>query len=44
MLWPPIPYSYDTVAYDLHGAGAVAADLARTGSAPTTRRATCWPG
>ena len=43
MVWPPIPYSYDTVVCDLPAAGAVAADAAATGSAPTTRRATCWP-
>ena len=44
IVWPPIPYSYDTIVTRPAEPGAVAADAAATGSAPTTRRATCWRG
>ncbi len=44
MIWPPIPFSYRTINFDLGRAGAVAAEPGRTGSAPTTRGATCWRG
>ena len=42
MIWPPIPYSYDTIVKNLPSPAPVAALLAATCSAPTTRRATCW--
>ena len=44
MVWPPIPYGYDTVCTTCRGPAPVAALARRTGSAPTTRRATCWRG
>ena len=44
MLWPPIRYTYNTVVKRPADARTVAARLARTCSAPTTRRATCWRG
>ena len=44
MLWPPIPYSYDTVLDRRGPQRAAAAVAGRIRSAPTTRRATCWRG
>ena len=42
MLWPLIPYSYDTIVKDLGQPAPCAAHRWRICSAPTTRRATCW--
>ena len=43
MVWPPIPFSYDTIIYDLRGPRPRRRRAAIC-SAPTTRRATCWRG
>ena len=43
MLWPPIPFSFNTINYDVVHR-PVAARPRRTGSAPTTRPATSSPG
>ena len=42
MIWPPIPYSYDTTV-DRPGA-APCRPMRRTGWAPTIPSATCWRG
>ena len=44
MLWPLIPYSYDTIVKDLGQPAPSPPSLASICSAPTTRRATCWRG
>ena len=41
MLFPPIPFSYDTVNYDLT-VPSPSPPPRRTGWAPTNRRAMCW--
>ena len=43
MVWPPIPYRYDTVARDLPGP-APSAPSADIGSEPTIKPATSWHG
>ena len=43
MVWPLIPFSYRTIT-DAPGPFPAAPVAASTGSAPTTRAATCWPG
>ena len=42
MLWPPIPYSYDTIVRPARAATSLRRRRASICSAPTTRRATCW--
>ncbi len=44
VLWPPIPYSYDTINYDLRVPAPSPPRRRRTGWAPTTRAATCSRG
>lgn len=43
MLWPPIPYSYDSINFELK-VPARRHPRRTTGWAPTTRAATCWRG
>ena len=43
MLWPPIPYRYDTINYELE-VPAPAPPSAKTGWAPMTRPVMSWPG
>lgn len=43
IIWPLIPYSYNTIN-DLGGKAAPSAPMRSTGWAPMTPAATCWRG